>query len=63
MRPLGPQSDFAGEPDYNSRLFDQRQELDAKRLRKSIYRKTVDYFTPVVKYLEVSEFWASGSSD
>ena len=33
--------------------FEWRQDLDAKRLRKSIYRRTVDYFTPVVKYIEV----------
>ncbi|GAU96124.1 hypothetical protein RvY_07613 [Ramazzottius varieornatus] len=32
--------------------FEWRQDLDAKRLRKSIYRRTVDYFTPIVKYVE-----------
>ena len=39
--------------EYGGKGFDFRSDLDAKRLRKSIYRKTVDYFTPVVKYLQV----------
>jgi hypothetical protein len=50
--PTGP--DQADLDAYNAKMYEWRQDLDAKRLRKSIYRKTVDYFTPVVKYLEVS---------
>ena len=55
--PTGP--DQADVDAYNAKMFEYRQDLDAKRLRKSIYRKTVDYFTPVIKYLEVClmGFW------
>ncbi|OQV18174.1 pre-mRNA 3' end processing protein WDR33 [Hypsibius exemplaris] len=48
--PTGP--DQADIDAYQAQVREWRQDLDAKRLRKSIYRKTVDYFAPVVKYLE-----------
>lgn len=31
-------------------------EFDGKRLRKAVTRKTVDYNSSVIKYLEVSKF-------
>lgn len=34
----------------------QNVEFDGKRLRKAVTRKTVDYNSSVIKYLEVSKF-------
>ncbi|XP_055341794.1 pre-mRNA 3' end processing protein WDR33-like [Paramacrobiotus metropolitanus] len=39
-----------------------KQELDAKRLRKAIHRRTVDYFTPVVKYLQERSVYVNPTS-
>lgn len=43
-------------PQRQQQQSSQVIEFDGKRLRKAVTRKTVDYNSSVIKYLEVSKF-------